>query len=167
MERRQFFAGGAVAALSVSTLHLAVATAGTDRSEWERALRKFKDAEALADRHYKQVYLPLSNKAERVEDAAGLDRARFGFWERRKAFVNVNPNLYQDLNAASEECDRLGDAVADALGEIMDTPAPDFAALRWKLDQFRDERDGSLQCFTASFTEQAYADMARLMPPAA
>lgn len=167
MERRQFIAGGAVAALSVSTLPIAAATAGTDRAEWERALRKFKDAEALADRHYKQVYLPLYDKAERVEDAAGLDRARFGFWERRKAFVNVNPNLYQDLNAASDECEKLGDACADALCEVMDTPAPDLAALRWKLDQFRDERDGSLQSYTASFTEQTYADMARLMPPSA
>lgn len=167
MERRQFIAGGAVAAISVSALPIAAAAAGTDRVEWDRAMSRFKEAEALADRHYSQVYLPLSNKAERVEDAAGLDRARFGFWERRKAFVNVNPNLYHDLNAASDECDRLGDAVADTLGDLMDTPAPDLAALRWKLDQLRDERDGSLQSYTASFTEQAYTDMARLMPPAA
>ncbi|MGN3974749.1 hypothetical protein [Tsuneonella sp. SYSU-LHT278] len=71
------------------------------------------------------------------------------------------------MNAASDECDRLGDAVADALGEVMDMPAPDLAALRWKLNQFRDERDGILQGYTASFTDQTFADMARLMPPAA
>lgn len=167
MERRQFIAGGAIATLSVSTLPIAAATARTDRAEWERALRRFKEAEAKADRHYQQVYEPLADRMDRIEDAAGLDRARFDFWERRKAFVKVNPNLYRDFDAAGDECERHGDAVSDALTALMDTPAPDLAALRWKLDQFRDEKDGSLQPYTASFTDQTYADMARLMPPAA
>ena len=163
--RRQFVAGTTVAALAVSTLPVAAATAKGDRSEWEAALRHYEQAEAAADRHYKQVYFPLADKLERIEDAAGLDRARYGFWDRRKAFEKVNPKLYHHFNAASDECDRHGDVVSDALDILMDTPAPDLAALAFKLARFRD-RDG-LQPYTTAFIEQTYADIARLLPPPA
>ena len=167
MERRQFIAGSAIAALSITALPIAAASANVDRSEWERALRRYTEAEAAADRHYKQVYEALAEKMDRMEDAAGLDRARFGFWERRKAFININPNLYRDYHAAADECERHGEAVSDALGEFMDTPAPDLAALNWKLGQLRDADDGSLVGWSSEFIAQTFEDIARLLPPAA
>ena len=57
-----------------------------DRSEWEAALRRYEKALADAER-YDRVYYPLAEKLDRIEDAAGLDRARYGFWDRRKAFI--------------------------------------------------------------------------------
>ncbi|MCT2559237.1 hypothetical protein N0B51_09595 [Tsuneonella sp. YG55] len=135
-----------------------------DRTEWERALRHFEKVTADAERYDREVWLPLSDKLNRIEDAAGLDRARFGFWDRRKAFMDVNPKLYHDYSVVSDEVDRRGDAVADALGVAMDTPAPDLAALRWKLEQLR-EGDGDLSPWTAGFVRQTFEDVERLLPP--
>lgn len=49
----------------------------------------------------------------------------------------------------------------------MDMPAPDLAALRWKLDYITEEaRDpqGSLGSYTHKFVAQTLADIARLLP---
>lgn len=165
MERRNFIKGSAIAALSVSSLPIAATTAGTDRSEWERAVRNFEQVTADAERYDREVWNPLSEKLDRIEDAAGLDRARYGFWDRRKAFMDVNPKLYHDYSVVADEVDRRGDAVADALGEVMDTPAPDLAALRWKLDQLR-EPDGGLAPWMSGMVNQTFADIERLLPHA-
>lgn len=51
----------------------------------------------------------------------------------------------------------------------MDTPAPDLAALRWKLDHITPEakgEDGSLASYTSSYMRQTLDDIERLLPSA-
>lgn len=160
---RRALLGGGAAAIAVGLTATATAATPMDRSEWEHAVRAYDRAMADCDRYYRKVWLPLSDKIDRIEDAAGLDRTRYGFWDRRKDFVKANPKLYHDLSAVGDESDRLGDAASDAGEVAMDTPAPDLAALRWKLEQLRDP-DGDLGAWTASYVEQTFADIARLLP---
>lgn len=54
-------------------------------------------------------------------------------------------------------------ADGEALEQLMDMPAPDLAALRWKLEQLH-EGDGGMPAWTAEYIAQTYADVARLMP---
>lgn len=63
------------------------------------------------------------------------------------------------LDARAEE---LGQQVADARERLMKTPAPDLRALRWKLDQLRED-DGDVVPWVAEYVEQCFADIARLM----
>lgn len=64
---------------------------------------------------------------------------------------------------AANRMDELADSYCDARVGLMNTPAPDLAALRWKLDQFRDD-DGDLVAWTADIAAQTFDDIARLLP---
>lgn len=66
-----------------------------------------------------------------------------------------------EQNALDDLCDQSGERET----ELMNMPAPDLAALRWKLDLLR-EPNGDMAPWTARFVRQAFADIARLLPPA-
>ena len=73
------------------------------------------------------------------------------------------------MDAADERAEELGDLLAEAGTVLMDTPAPDLAALRWKLDHITGEakrEDGSLASYTSSYMRQTLDDIARLLPSA-
>lgn len=52
---------------------------------------------------------------------------------------------YKAAEAADDEAERdvFSEAVADAESTLMDTPAPDMAALCWKLDKLFETRGGN------------------------
>lgn len=67
------------------------------------------------------------------------------------------------MKAADEEYNRLSEADSKALDKVMRMPAPDLAALRWKLDYLTTDGE-SWDGWSESFTRQTYADIARLLP---
>lgn len=74
------------------------------------------------------------------------------------------------MDDLDDRSDDLGDRMAAAQSAIMDLPAPDLPALRWKLDHLTEEaRDegGSMACYGHEYVAQALRDVARLMPNAA
>lgn len=67
------------------------------------------------------------------------------------------------MDAAEERWEALGHEVGRTRDALMDMPAPDLSALRWKLAQLRDD-DGSLAGWSADFVHQTFLDVDRLMP---
>ena len=68
---------------------------------------------------------------------------------------------------AEEEWDALGSRVSDAEDALLALPAPDAAALRWKLDRLTvdvREHAGSLPAWSSEYLSQTLADIARLLP---
>ena len=84
--------------------------------------------------------------------------------DERDAAIQVVRGRF-GMDEADDESERLGDRLADAASTLMSAPAPDLAALRWKLDYMHAE-DGSesTPAWSMHFVAQALADIARLLP---
>ena len=68
------------------------------------------------------------------------------------------------MDADDEEAERLGEALAEAEGALMELPAPDRVALRWKLDKlFEPEAGDSTPCWSMDYVRQTIADYQRLL----
>lgn len=62
------------------------------------------------------------------------------------------------------EFDRLSAIAGDAENALIRMPAPDLAALKWKLDKLlSDDGDGYISPWSADYLSQTRADIARLM----
>lgn len=67
------------------------------------------------------------------------------------------------MNDAEERWSALAEEVGRTRAALMDMPAPDLSALRWKLAHLRDD-DGDLAGWSAGFVRQTFVDIDRLMP---
>jgi hypothetical protein len=81
--------------------------------------------------------------------------------EREAAMLAINDQFGMD--EADERWEALGEATCAARDALMDMPAPDLGALRWKLEQLPDP-DGDMPAWTADFVRQTFADVTRLLP---
>jgi len=73
--------------------------------------------------------------------------------------------LTQQL-AAVEAMDATDESIDEAgrlIGEIMAMPAPNAAAVRWKLDYVLDASGGSTGCYSAEYLKQLVADYRRAL----
>ena len=61
------------------------------------------------------------------------------------------------------ESDGLDLVQAELLGDLMNTPAPDLAALRFKLEHLLEDDNGSLNPWSDSYVDQTRRDIARLL----
>ena len=73
--------------------------------------------------------------------------------------------IQSGFRAASERYESLTDAISDASDLLMAMPAPDAAALRWKLDQLKN-KDGSFAAYSSDYMRQINEDIARILGPA-
>jgi hypothetical protein len=80
--------------------------------------------------------------------------------DERDAAIQAIRDRY-DMDALDDRSDALGDQLADAAFALMALPAPDLAALRWKIDYTFGES------YDPSYLAQMRADIARLMPEGA
>lgn len=75
-----------------------------------------------------------------------------------------------DLSALEDEWAAAGDCLSNARAALLLAPAPDYAAVQWKLDQlFGPEATGAvgdndrgIPCWNCELTDAVIADMARL-----
>ena len=65
--------------------------------------------------------------------------------------------------AADDRYNELVERITDAAATLMAMPAPDLAALRWKLD-YLTNGGTEFQVWSMDFAAQAFADIARLLP---
>ena len=63
----------------------------------------------------------------------------------------------------AERFEQLGERICDTAETLMQTPAPDLAALRWKLDHLTDNGE-RWDNWSPDYVMQALADIARLLP---
>lgn len=104
---------------------------------------------------------PLPGLQEHYEIKRKLVKAD----DARKTQIQAIRERY-DMDALDDKAEILGDQLAEARDCLMQTPAPDLAALHWKLLQLRDQ-DGDMDAWAAKYVNQTYSDIARLMPEAA
>lgn len=67
------------------------------------------------------------------------------------------------IDDACDTCDALSDKLCDAQSELMDTPAPSLAALRWKLEKLLELSGDHTTSWSIKFAEQTMEDMKRLL----
>lgn len=85
--------------------------------------------------------------------------------DEREAAVQAIRDRHR-MDDMDDQSEALTDRYVDARDVLMDMPAPDLAALRWKLEQLTDP-DGSLAGWSAEFVRQTFADVASLLPEGA
>lgn len=160
-DRRSFLsvagAIGAVAALP------AFATTNP-RAAWDAAMAQYIKARDAAAAHltgaYEQVWARYKQwDDEHVGEFPGVYSRDLAAW-KAKSDQNPHSDAYDFVD---EEHDRLLEIESDAQGALMATPAPDRAALRYKLDYVLDARGGSNDSFSADFLVQTIADYRRLL----
>ena len=165
-DRRSLFAGTAAAAVAVAIPTSALA-APADRRAWEFALARYRAIEQAAETFDAEIYEPLWEKERAFDEAHGTGLRPGESWTRtRDAFLREHGTAHIVPDDIHDRHERLWEEVCDAAGEVLDAPAPDLPALRWKLDYLTGGgKDWAAWCDEA--VQQAMLDMARLLPTAA
>lgn len=163
-DRRSLIAGIPAAAVAVAIPANALA-APADRRAWEFALARYKAAEQTAETFDAETFNPLWESEKAFEKAHGIELRGGESWTRKRdAFLREHGTAHKVPDELHEQHERLWEAVGDAASEVLDVPAPDLAALRWKLDYLT---DGGKDWAGWEGMSQPLADIARLLPTAA
>jgi hypothetical protein len=128
------------------------------KAKWDEAFERLRAAE-IAFAEYVNATDPLYYLEFKFLAHHGLCALRSQDTEKRKALLEANP-AYSVPKHINDHRERICDEFTDIAAELMATPAPDLAALRWKLDWTADAE------YTDEFLAQMRADMDRLMGPA-
>lgn len=119
---------------------------------------------------------------EAQESAICIDEARWGAAKERCRLselrfnsdwdtYNSLPNDHADKRSWAFLIDQSSDESQAAKAALLDTPAPNLAALRWKLEQiitFTDDDDEEfMDAWAKKLVVQTIADYKRLLPEAA
>lgn len=171
-------------------------------ADWDRALEAYNSARHAADRYLRDVYRPMDAELDRIAPRPDLwfdVRARDGMSARffltideldaysdhmspvfrdkaaevRTAWLrHVDGRRIVNHAAINDECDRLDQIVDNAEHALLLEPAPDVAALWWKLDHLygagagrteKDDGDG----WSADWVNGFMADANRLLAASA
>lgn len=93
-----------------------------------------------------QLCQEVAAAADERDATVAATRARFG------------------MDEAEEKWEALGEAAYETEWAVMDIPAPDLPALRWKLEKLlRTDPDGSVSCWSAKVIAVTMADVRRLL----
>lgn len=125
------------------------------RAKWDAAFERLRAAEA-AFAEYVDATDPLYSLERQFLARQGVCDVGLCDAEMRKALLEANP-AYAVPELMSDHRDELCSTFVEFAGELMATPAPDLAALRWKLDHTADAT------YTDEYLAQMRADMDRLM----
>lgn len=131
----------------------------------------FSTADAWEVKRARSDTKALAEGRMRLDDLPGLREHYALIGQLAKAADERDAEIHRireqhGMNAADELCDQLGAREAEARNALMEMPAPDLSALRWKLGQLRED-DGELVPWSAEYVEQTFADIARLLPEGA
>lgn len=169
----------------------------SETANWHRTLEAREAAKAAYEYHDINVYQPLDTILEEITARPDLSfevtteygrtcRFSLGANELHKFDNHPSPVVrekaaahreswirflaarkYIGWDTASDELDRLCNEQCDRESELITMPAPDLAALRWKLEQLfgteRREPGDFSPSWCASYMNAILADAARLM----
>lgn len=131
------------------------------RARWGAALARLEQADAAYEEYYAAVK-PLLELRDAFEARHGLiapgnDRNPTpGYFEKRDALFAAHPE-YQVPDEIHDRLEKFVEAICEAQTLLMETPAPDLVALRWKLEHT------SGACFADSYIAQMNADIQSLL----
>ena len=125
-------------------------------------MRRLQDAIALTNDYDRRVWTPAYEAEKAFEKGRGLEHGKPGYWERRKELLTERDYIMPEH--ISGEYERLVTAQCAEEDALMAMPAPDRAALRWKLDKVMEpESDGSTPCWSRDYISQTVRDYQRLL----
>jgi hypothetical protein len=133
----------------------------TAAAKWADAFTRLEQAEAVYQ-EVKAASEPLYRLQDAFEARHGLvcpGNGRDGtprYFETRKALLAEHPH-YAVPDAVSDNLEKLCEAVCDIETELMMLPAPDLAALKWKL------RHTENACWEDHYVAQMKVDIETLM----
>ena len=133
--RRQFLSASAALPIALAIPAMAHAS---PRVAWDAAMARYIKARAISDafnRDHYDVYIRRQN----ADHSYGI------------------PDNISDRGEA------LIDEMVNAEGVLMDMPAPDRAALRWKLDIVLEPGEEFTPSYSANYVAQTIADYRRLL----
>jgi len=127
------------------------------RAKWADAFDRIRQANEACLGHDAAMKPMMERQAEFCA-RHGLETfdGSADFGERRKALLSANP-AFAVPEAMYDENERLTDEYVAITDELMNLPAPDLAALRWKLDRTAGTS------WQHEYLAQMHADMDRLM----
>ena len=131
-------------------------------SQWEAAIAQHETTKELYERFCRDVADPARADELAFEKRHGLTREAVDYFPRRKALQQAHG--YQTAPSIHDAADKLCDAMAAAEGDLMATPAPDLAALRFKLEKLLAIDEGGTDAWSADYVRQTIEDMRRLLP---
>ncbi|MBY6015125.1 hypothetical protein KUV75_09465 [Qipengyuania gaetbuli] len=131
-------------------------------SQWGAALARYKVAHEINQRYFKEVYGPCADAERAFEEQHGLEHGQPAYVERRKALEQMHG--YRMPRSVEETADRLCNEACAAEDALMEMPAPDLAALRFKLEKLLAADDGSTDGWSADYVRQTQEDIRRLLP---
>ena len=159
--RNLLIAAPAVVAM-VAIPAVAAATPATNRTIWDATMRRYLDAVSRTNDYDRRFWTPAYEAEQSHEKAHGLVHGTPGYWERRKELLAKNG--YAMPASVNEEYERLITAQCAEEDALMAMPAPDGAALRWKLDKVLEcDSDDSTPCWTRKYVAQTVGDYQRLL----
>ena len=128
-------------------------------------MSSYEAAKAASD-HYDAVhFFPVWEREQAFERDHGIQWGTPGFAERRKALQEQHG--YQVPDGVHDGQERLVTVMCDAEEKVLQTPAPDLPALRWKLERIIDadpENGRGTSSWGPDYVAQTMADIARLLP---
>lgn len=126
-------------------------------AKWHATFERMREAYAACLRH-DEAMKPMMERQAEFAARHGLETfdGRSDFSERRKALLVANPE-FMVPEAMYDENERLTDEYVALTDELMNLPAPDLAALRWKLDRTEGTN------WAPELLVQMHSDMDRLM----
>lgn len=130
-------------------------------SDWEAAMAQLHDKTDLYERFKRDVADPAVERDRAFERRHGLEFDAPDYFHRRIALQAEQG--YQSPPSIADTADRLCDAMTDAEGDLMDTPAPDHAALLFKLEKLLAVENGGTDAWSAAYVAQTVEDMRRLL----
>ncbi|MBT2185545.1 hypothetical protein [Sphingobium nicotianae] len=159
MDRRTFLTRGAlIAPLAMApAIPFEASASVVDRRVWDSTMRKWQTAKAKGHTFDMEYVDPLYE----------AEKAAFG-----RGHIYPDDPRYDEVcawrdkrnyEAIHNRCEELADAEADAHVALLRMPAPDTAALRWKLDQTIEE-DGEIALWCEEIALAIQADYRRLLP---
>ncbi|MBN9146232.1 hypothetical protein J2X73_004472 [Novosphingobium sp. 1748] len=104
----------------------------TERNGWDQLFKAYQTAKAAEDTYDADVWSPTQKRQDEFEAMVGIHGYTHETGEKRRALMAKFPNEYvpHDVN---REIERLQGVRIDLERALMDMPAPDLDALRWKL----------------------------------
>ena len=137
--------------------------------EWQTALQAMHAADAVFQQFKDRFANPLYQREDELLAAHNLIapgggcNATPGYYERRNELRATNPDCFVSDNV-SDALERLCERFCDAQTVVMNVPAPDMAALRWKLDHILLSDGGCQASWSVEYVKQMLADIDRLVP---
>lgn len=105
-------------------------------TSWDQIFTAYEAAKAAEDIYDATVWKPAQKRQDEFEALVGIKGDKVEDAQKRRALIKKFPNEYV-ADEVNEKIEHLQDIRIDLEQALMEMPAPDFNAFRWKLRSHR------------------------------